>query len=140
MSDFDTALMIATKAHFGQKDKAGKPYILHPLRLALGMNSPDEQIVAVLHDVLEDSNFEIGDFVQYSFSKNILNALVCLTKRDGESYMEYIQRVKTNKIATAVKLCDLKDNLNITRLLSLNDKDFSRIKKYHEALKLLTNE
>lgn len=140
MTDLDTAVMIANNAHFGQKDKSGKPYILHPLRLALKMSSPDEQIVAVLHDVLEDSSTTVEDIERYGFSENVIDALICLTKQDKESYMDYVARVKLNKLATIIKICDLQDNLNITRLESLEDADFQRIKKYHDALGFLTDQ
>ncbi|GAB2876280.1 GTP pyrophosphokinase [Microbulbifer echini] len=137
MSDLDTAIMIANKAHFGQKDKSGKPYILHPLRLALKMSSQEEQIVAVLHDVLEDSSTSVEDLKSYGFSRRVVDALACLTKQDGESYMDYIEKIKGNNLAAKIKMCDLQDNLDVTRLKLLGESDLRRVKKYYDAFSYL---
>jgi hypothetical protein len=133
MTLLEKAIKIALTAHQGQKDKAGAPYILHPLRLMQQMQDENERITAVLHDVTEDSRYTIESLRKEGFSKKVIAALECLTKDDGEPYESYIDRVKLNPLAKKVKLADLKDNLNITRLSHINEVDIERLKKYHFA-------
>lgn len=140
MSDIDRAIAIATKAHAGQVDKAGQPYILHPLRLMFKFISEDEQIVAVLHDVVEDSVFTLADLKSSGFSDIILEAIDCLTKRKDESYEKFVERILKNNLARKVKVEDLKDNMDLTRLNTIADKDLVRVKKYHRALQVLAKE
>ncbi len=139
MADLDTAITIATKAHAGQVDKAGKPYILHPLRLMLSFHNDIEMITAILHDVVEDSETSIKDLKAYGFSPQILSAIDCLSHKENEHYKDFIQRISTNELATKVKIADLKDNMNLTRLSTITPKDLSRIEKYHQALATLLN-
>jgi (p)ppGpp synthase/HD superfamily hydrolase len=133
MTWLEKAIEIALSAHRGQKDKAGAPYILHPLRLMQQMRDENEQIVAVLHDVTEDSRYTIESLRKEGFSKEIIAALECLSRSEGEPYENYIDRLRFNPLAKKVKLADLKDNMNITRLSNLNEKDIERLKKYHLA-------
>ena len=133
-SKLDSAITLASQAHIGQKDKGGSVYILHPLRVMMQMEKEDAKIVAVLHDVVEDSPLTFDDLKNEGFSDNIIDALKCLTKEQGETYEKFIERVLTNKLATEVKIMDIKDNMDVTRLKTMNDKDLERIKKYHHAL------
>jgi (p)ppGpp synthase/HD superfamily hydrolase len=134
MSDLTTAVKIACEAHANQKDKAGEPYILHPLRLMQRLKNKDNMIVAVLHDVIEDSQFDFSFLEAKGFDKGIIKAVDALTKRDGEAYRDFIERLSFNDMAVSVKIEDLKDNLDLTRLACVKDKDLERIKKYHKAL------
>ncbi len=134
---FEKAISIATKAHAGQKDKAGAPYLLHVLRVMMSVEKMDEKIVALLHDVVEDSETTIEELANEGFSKNILRAVELLTKTENKSYQDYIQKIKKHKLAKVVKLADLKDNMNVSRLKTLTENDKLRIKKYRTAYKLL---
>lgn len=110
------ALEIAYKAHIGQLDKGGSPYILHPVRVALHCQTEDEKIVALLHDVVEDTSITFEDLKAEGVDDRLLEALKCLTKEEGEDYKAFIERVSTNRLATKVKIQDLKDNMDVTRL------------------------
>ncbi|SDO48716.1 hypothetical protein SAMN04487897_11543 [Paenibacillus sp. yr247] len=134
MSTLTKAILIAAKAHEGQTDKGGNPYILHPIRIASKAKTTEESIVAVLHDVLEDSDVTLFDLKNEGFSLNIIEALDCLTRRADETYEGFIKRIKLNPIATNVKLLDLEDNCDISRMTSLTDKDYVRIDKYKKAI------
>lgn len=138
MSDLDQAISIATKAHAGQLDKAGQPYILHPLRLMLKFQAKDEMIVAVLHDVVEDSSFTLEFLKEYGFSEVIINAIESLTKNKGETYEDFVSRVSNNDLARKVKIEDIRDNLDLTRLDKITPKDLARVEKYHLALNRLS--
>ena len=137
MSDLEQAISIAVKAHAGQVDKAGQPYILHPLRLMLKFNSTDAMIVAVLHDVVEDSSIMIQELEGFGFSDVVVDAVASLTRKRGESYEDFVLRASKNELARMVKIEDVKDNLNLTRLSTITDKDLVRIQKYHSALMVL---
>lgn len=137
MSNLDKAIAVALNAHVGQVDKAGQPYILHPLRLMLRFNNEEEMIIAVLHDIVEDSNMSLNDLKNLGFKEQIIEAIDCLSKRDNESYEEFILRVSSNELARKVKVEDLKDNLDLTRIDFISEKDLARVEKYHIALKLL---
>ena len=113
------ASKIAYKAHEGQTDKAGVPYIFHPIHIAEQMDTEASCIVALLHDVVEDSDITI-DYLSKYFSEEIMVALKILTKSETDDYIEYIKRVKTNKLATKVKLKDLEHNKDLTRLDIVN--------------------
>jgi (p)ppGpp synthase/HD superfamily hydrolase len=137
MSDLTTAIKIACDAHANQTDKAGEPYILHPLRLMERFRDKSTMIVAVLHDVIEDSQHDL-DFLQaQGFDKSILEAVDAITKRKNEAYKDFIERLSFNDMAVKVKIEDLKDNLDLTRLKNIVDKDLERIDKYHKALVFL---
>lgn len=139
MSDLDHAIAIAIKAHAGQVDKAGQPYVLHPLRVMLKFQSEDERIVAVMHDVVEDSEVTFYNLNKEGFSDKVVEAIECLTKRKNEDYESFIMRVSKNSIAKKIKIEDIRDNLDLTRLHKITEKDLQRIEKYHRALQLLTN-
>lgn len=138
MSTLERAIEIAVAAHDGQLDKAGMDYIGHPMRVMAAGSSVDEKIVGVLHDVVEDSAWTFEQLAAEGFAPQIIEALRCLTKLEGESYDKFIARVKCNALATAVKLNDLTDNMDIRRLPYLSDKDVKRLKKYLKAYKQLS--
>ena len=141
MSTLTRAIEIATEAHKGQFDKSGKDYIGHPLRVMEMCKTEDEKIVGVLHDVVEDSPWTFQELEAEGFSKQITDALRCLTKTsENENYDEYIERIKKNPLAVSVKLNDLTDNMDIRRLPYLSDKDVKRLKKYLKAYKKLIGE
>lgn len=136
-SDLNKAIQIACLAHDNQTDKAGKDYILHPLRLMLKFNKIEEQLVAVLHDVVEDSAITLNELKDYGFSSLVVGAVDCLTKRSGDEYSLYLERIFNNDLARKIKIEDIKDNLDLSRLKTIEHKDLERIKKYHEALRFL---
>lgn len=129
----EKAILIATNAHQGQVDKAGKPYILHPLRLMFSRQNETERICAVLHDVIEDTDITLDYLRNQGFSEEVLAALDALTRRSNESYDEFISRIINNKIACYVKLADLCDNMDLSRIESPSKKDYERIEKYRRA-------
>lgn len=129
----ELALEWALKAHKGQKDKGGKPYITHPLRLMAGMPDDTTRAVALLHDVLEDSNITAANLETAGFPTAVVSAVVCLTRGDNETYEAFIDRIALNPIARQVKMADIEDNLNILRLPALTDTDLKRAQKYHRA-------
>lgn len=132
------AMNIAYSAHMGQFDKAGVPYIFHPIHLAEQMDTEEECIVALLHDVVEDTEVTFED-LEKEFSKTIIDAIRLLTHDKSVDYMEYIKNLKSNTIARKVKLADLRHNSDSTRLIKIKDKDIERINKYKRAIELLTN-
>jgi len=140
MSDLDKAVAIATKAHAGQLDKAGQPYILHPLRLMFKFQHEIERVIAVLHDVVEDSDVSLDDLKKFGFTPPVIETIDCLSRRIDESYEDFIFRVSSNSLARKIKIEDLKDNLDLTRINSISEKDLARVEKYHKALKLLLGE
>ncbi|MBN7576128.1 MULTISPECIES: HD domain-containing protein [Clostridium] len=135
----EKAIRIAAKAHEGQVDKGGKPYILHPLRLMLSRTSQEEMICAVLHDVIEDTDITIDYLKNEGFSEEILSALDALTRRHNETYDGFIERIITNSLACEIKLADLKDNMNLSRIENPSQKDHERIKKYNKAADKILN-
>jgi (p)ppGpp synthase/HD superfamily hydrolase len=137
MTDLTLAIRIACDAHAGQTDKAGEPYILHPLRVMQRFRDNTARIVAVLHDVIEDSPYDIGFLASQGFHQDILDAVDALTRREDETYEGFITRLSANDTAVRVKIEDLKDNLDTTRLKSLGDRDLERVQKYHRALEFL---
>ena len=141
MSTLQRAIEIATEAHQGQFDKAGRDYIGHPLRVMEMGKTEEEKIVGVLHDVIEDTDWTFERLAEEGFSDEVIAALKCVTKiSENENYDDFIDRVKKNPLAVAVKINDLTDNMDIRRLPYLSDKDVKRLKKYLKAYKRLTGE
>jgi (p)ppGpp synthase/HD superfamily hydrolase len=140
MATLEKAILIAAQAHLGQRDKGGAPYILHPLRMMMRMESEAAMMAAVLHDVVEDSDWTLEQLRDEGFSEEVLQAVDCLTNRDGEGYGEFIARVRANAIASQVKIADLEDNMNVKRIGEMTPKDLARIDKYHRAWRALTQE
>ncbi|ALS22196.1 GTP pyrophosphokinase [Paenibacillus naphthalenovorans] len=134
MSTLTRAIIMATEAHEGQVDKGGNPYILHPLRLLTKASDENARIVAVLHDVIEDTDLTLEHLRKEGFNEIIIEALDCLTRCKNESYDEFIQRIKSNDLARYVKLLDLDDNSDITRIQNPTDKDYERLRKYKKAV------
>lgn len=143
--NYERALEIAEKAHAGQVDKAGEAYIEHCWRVSESViedyvsdaSEEDLQIVALLHDVLEDSNITTQELFDAGVSHEQMEALCLLTHKPEEDYQEYIKRLSKNEIANIVKLADLQDNLDLTRLESISEKDIKRINKYLKAYHFL---
>lgn len=135
MTPLEKAIFIAVQAHAGAKDKAGEVYILHPLRMMLKMSTETERIVAVLHDVVEDSDWTLERLRQEGFSEEILNAVDHMTRRPGEDYEDFVHRAVRNQLALPVKIADLEDNLDQTRLKGeLTEQDRARMARYQKAL------
>ncbi|HEX5940781.1 MAG TPA: hypothetical protein VFY66_00825, partial [Anaerolineales bacterium] len=128
------------RAYAGKTDKAGREYILHPLRVMAKMNTDLERSAALLHDVLEDSDLTAGELLAEGIPAEVVEAIQYLSKNEGEDYQNFVARAKRNKIAAKVKLADIEDNIDVLRLSSLNESDFARIKKYHTAWRLLQEE
>lgn len=133
----ELALHRALKAYGGKVDKAGKPYILHPLRLAARLDDPISQSAALLHDVIEDSDTTEDDLREDGFPESVISAVVALTRRNGETYEAFIDRVRIHPLARKIKLLDIEDNMNLLRLNAVTEKDLQRIAKYHRAWKRL---
>ena len=135
MSTLERAIAIAATAHQGQRDKADAPYILHPLRVMLRVGTPAERITAVLHDVVEDcEGWSFERLLNEGFSTEIIEALQAVTKREGESYEDFVARASQNPIGRRVKLSDLHDNCDLTRISHPTDKDHERIARYRRAI------
>ena len=132
-----TAINIAVKAHEGQRDKAHAPYILHPLHVMNSVERLDLKIIAVLHDVLEDSDFTSEDLAFEGISEGIIYVVKILSHRKGEDYKDYILRVGRDKNATIVKIADLEHNMDIKRLGDISMEDIRRLKKYQSAYTVL---
>src|SRR3954464_13830652 len=136
----ERAVSIAVEAHRGQKEKNGKPYILHPISVMGKVQTETEKIVAVLHDVVEDTEWTFEDLKKEGFPDEILDALDCVTKREGEAYEDFVKRSGSNAVARQVKLADLQDNMDVRRMLAVTQEDFERLKKYRRAWEFLTGE
>ncbi len=137
MNAIEKAIELALRAHTGQVDKGGQPYILHPLRLMVQIDDQAEAIAAVLHDVAEDADISLDDLRASGLPEEAIQAIDCLTKRKGEDYEAFVRRVDANEIARKVKIADLEDNLNIARIPDLTPPDLERVAKYHRALRWL---
>ena len=124
------------EAHRAQKDKFGRPSILHPLRVMQRVETDAEKIVAVLHDVVADTNWTLARLAERGFPKHLLDALDCVTKRKGESYTALMRRCASHPIARRVKLADLEDNMDLRRLPQITDRDRKRLNKYLRAYRV----
>ena len=133
----EKATQIAIKAHKGQVDKGGYDYIYHPLRVEAKCNSLEEKIVALLHDTVEDGDIASEYLTLVGFPKDVVDAVISVSRKRGEDYFDFIQRCKANPIGRVVKIHDLEDNMDITRLNDLTEEDMERLKKYHKAYKIL---
>lgn len=130
----DQAILIAARAHLGQTDRMGAPYILHPLRMMFRFKSETEMIVAVLHDVIEDNpDWDFDRLRQEGFSEEIIQAVDHLTRQEQETYEEFVVRSSENPLARRVKLADLEDNMDLKRLNRLTEQDQARLARYHRA-------
>lgn len=137
MSTLEKAIALAATQHAGQLDKGGQPYILHPLRLMLQFSNSTLQIIAVLHDILEDTATTTEDLEALGFSAKIIQAIQALTKQTGESRLEAAKRTALNPLATQVKYVDVLDNMNLTRINNPTPRDFARLEEYKVVLEIL---
>jgi (p)ppGpp synthase/HD superfamily hydrolase len=128
------AVAIAEEAHRDQVDKAGKPYIGHPKRVMERFEDPAARIVGVLHDVVEDSDVTLDDLRSKGFPANVIAAVDALTKRDGEPYEAYLERLKGSALALRVKIADMQDNMDLSRIAHPTDRDRARLEKYRRRL------
>lgn len=135
--DIEVAISIALKAHKGQVDKGGNPYILHPLAVMNRVETIEEKIVAVLHDVVEDTEVTIDQLKETGFSEEILEAINLLTRAKEDSYEEFIDKTLKNRIARNVKIADIKENMNLSRIQDPSEQDYMRLEKYKRALERL---
>ena len=141
-TDLGTLIAISATAHKGQKDKGGKPYILHPMRIMMKFqhvsNCEDFMAVAICHDLIEDCDITLEDIQKYC-SKSVLEAIDLLTKKDGQNYMDYIVAIKFNELARMVKKADIQDNSDLTRLKGVTEKDLKRVQKYNLSYAFLAD-
>jgi len=137
MSTLERAIAIAAEAHAGQLDKAGVPYILHPIRVMLRCSGAAERIVAVLHDVVEDTRWTLDGLRAEGFSEEVLRALDSVTHRASESYEEFVRRAGADPVGRIVKIHDIEDNSDLSRLPQVTERDQARLEKYQRALAVL---
>ena len=130
---YDKALQIAIRAHKGQKDKAGHDYILHPIRVSERCDDPRAKIVALLHDTIEDTDVTAVYLREEGFTEEIVEAVLAVTRSEGENYDDYVRRAAQNELGRMVKRADLEDNMDIRRLPELTDRDVERLRKYLRA-------
>ena len=141
MSTLERAIQIAAEGHSGQTDKAGAPYVLHPLRVMLSVTTSEERIVAVLHDLVEDCpGWSFERLREEGFSERVLTALASVTKRDGEEYQDFVRRAAADPIGRRVKLADLRDNCDLTRIAAPTERDHARIARYRQAIRTIEGE
>ena len=130
IKDLDKAYEIASMAHKNQKDKGGIEYINHPVAVSILVGSLEEKIVALLHDVVEDTHVTLEELKSFGFNDNVITAIDAISKKDAESIDDYMNRVKNNKLACSVKKADLLHNMDISRLKVVKKKDLERLDKY----------
>ena len=130
------AMIIAYNAHQKQFDRAGVPYIFHPIHLAEQMDSETECVVALLHDVIEDTSVTFED-LEKEFPSEVIEILKLLTRDKKTDYMDYIEKIKSNSIATKVKIIDIQHNSDESRLDKVTEEDILRRDKYKKALEIL---
>ena len=137
MPTLEDAIALAVEAHRGQREKAGQPYILHVLRVMFRLETDVERIVGVLHDVVEDTGRSFADLRSLGYPEEVLAALDCVTKREGEGYEQFVERAAANPVARRVKLADLEDNMDLRRLPAVGEKDLERLGRYVRAWRRL---
>ena len=132
------ALSLCFEAHKNQKDKSGMPYVFHPFHVAEQMSDETTTIVALLHDVVEDTIYTFDDLAEMGFSSAVIEAVKLLTHEEGIPYMDYVREIKKNPVAGAVKLADLRHNSDLSRLDVVDETALRRVQKYHNAIQFLT--
>ena len=130
---YDKALQIAIKAHEGQKDKSGRNYVMHPIRVSERCKTIDAKIVALLHDTIEDTDVTEDYLKTEGFPQEIIDAIKLVTRKEDETYQQFIERAANNAISREVKISDLEDNMDIRRLTEISDKSVERLRKYLAA-------
>ena len=139
LEQLEKAIAIAVDAHRGQKDRYGAPYILHPLRVMARVGTPIEKVIAILHDVVEDTDWTFSDLKREGFPAMVIEALKCVTKKHGEAYEDFVGRSASNPLARRVKLADLEDNMDLRRISGIAKEDGPRLQKYVKAWRTLAN-
>ncbi len=134
----EDAILLATEVHRGQKDKGGAPYILHPLRVMLRVAGDTEQMAAVLHDVVEDTWVTLEQLRKDGYPEAVVRAVDCLSRRKDEDYDAFVARINPNAVARRVKLADLEDNMDLSRIPAPTDKDRKRVEKYRRYFRELS--
>lgn len=135
----EKAINIAIYGHARQKDSLGNPYILHPLKVMMSMRTHKEKIVAILHDLIEDTNFTIDDLKKLGFPEDIRIALDFLTHKNYDNYENYIEKITHNDLALKVKIADLEDNLDFKRIHNTTDLDLEKFNEFHYYYNILIN-
>ena len=131
------AMKLCFQAHKEQTDKSGIPYVFHPIHLAEQMGDEDTTVVALLPDVVEDTDYTLEDLRAMGFNQNVIEAIRQMTHAEGVPYLDYVAKIKENPIARAVKLADLAHNSDLTRLDTVDEKAMARVQKYAQAIRLL---
>ena len=131
------ALKLSFTAHKDQLDKSGMPYVYHPFHVAEQMETEETVVVALLHDVVEDTDYNLEDLKAMGFPDSVTEALALMTHDDSVPYLEYVAKLKDNPIARAVKLADLRHNSDLSRLDEVGEEALQRVKKYRKAIELL---
>jgi (p)ppGpp synthase/HD superfamily hydrolase len=134
------AINLLFEAHKVQKDKSGLPYIFHPFHVAEQMDDEDSTIVALLHDLLEDTSYTVEDLKKIGFNNKVCDAIILMTHDDNVTYLDYVKKIKNNEIARKVKIADLKHNSDLSRLDIITEYDLERKAKYAKALEILLND
>jgi (p)ppGpp synthase/HD superfamily hydrolase len=134
------AINLLFEAHKDQKDKSGLPYVFHPFHVAEQMDDEDSTIVALLHDLLEDTSYTVEDLKKIGFNNKVCDAIILMTHDDNVTYLDYVKKIKNNEIARKVKIADLKHNSDLTRLDIITEYDLERKAKYAKALEILLND
>ena len=137
MSTLERAIAIAAESHSGQTDKGGAPYILHPLRVMLRVEGEVARMAAVLHDVVEDTDWTLDDLRAEGFGESVVAAVDALTRRPGEVYLDFCRRAARNEVARRVKLADIDDNLDPLRVAALPEDARSLSDRYRKARAIL---
>ena len=132
------ALKLCFEAHKNQVDKTGLPYVFHPFHLAEQMLDEISTICALLHDVVEDTDYTFNDILSMGFPQEVIDVLLLLTHEDNIPYMEYVEKINENPIAKQVKLADLRHNSDLTRLNIIDEKALARVDKYQKAINILS--
>ena len=140
MADLEQAIVIAVEAHRGQKDRSGAPYILHPLRMMFRVQTEAERMAAVLHDVVEDTAWTLEALREHGFPDEVVDAVDHLTRREGESYEDFVTRAAAHPVARRVKVADLEDNMDVRRTGTLGERDVERLTRYLRAWRRLTDD
>lgn len=140
MATLERAIAIAAAAHAGQVDKAGQPYILHPLRVMLRVTSEHQRMAAVLHDVAEDTDVSLEQLIAEGFPPQVIAAVDALTKRPGESRIQAAQRAASNEVGRVVKLADNAENMDLTRIKNPSERDFARVEEYKKVREVLLSQ
>jgi len=137
MASLEKAIAIAVEAHAGVVDKGGQPYVLHPLRVMFSVESEHERIAAVLHDVVEDTAWTLEQLAGQGFAEEVVAAIDALTKRDGEQRLDSAKRARRDPIARQVKIADVTDNMDISRIPEPTARDHERLEEYAAVIAYL---